>query len=526
MVYKDNLIKKKWNGRSWFLIFGIIFIFSFISINIIYLLKKEKMNDVTIDFKPKTNLNSLNITNNNTINDFSLFDSVLNHVKFGHDIVYIRRFYYEKKLSFARDKNYDNLLNTLSEPPFAPNISNFRLPSLSWSRNLRKDNILMRKNNYISTFTHLSKHMTEVIHNYTSYNINQSNNNHNQVQLKALRYQNYFDHCYMLSGSAGDIEELPLPVLLTTKLDINSGYLSSDIWPKTCLNTGTYDKIRNRCVDPIFLNKTLAKCHKTYDDYKTFLDSQKILLMLTSQHNAFYHPKVISLPLGMKPGTATNVVAVMHHIHNERRREKGKIDSNSNSNFKYDSNTVKNHKKKLLVINNSGWNYRQDVNAYFMKVFNETNTYRLGKYALPIELRPPGYHAEKEFLQELVMAKFIICPAGLGFDTFRMWQALALGVIPIVESSPGLDRLYSLLPVLVVDTFFTITPEYLESMYPCFVQHAHDWKYEILTQQYWDQLIVQALSTSTIDHVLKNHPPNNPYCNGLKSSQRLSPIKY
>ena len=118
-------------------------------------MRKQKIKGINIKFKPKSDLYLSNVTSNNILHDFTLFDTLFNQIKFGHDIVYIRRFYYEKKLSFAKDEDYDNLLNTLSEPPFAPNISKLQLPSLSWSRNLRKDNIIMRKNGYISTFTKL-----------------------------------------------------------------------------------------------------------------------------------------------------------------------------------------------------------------------------------------------------------------------------------------------------------------------------------------------------------------------------------
>ena len=42
-----------------------------------------------------------------------------------------------------------------------------------------------------------------------------------------------------------------------------------------------------------------------------------------------------------------------------------------------------------------------------------------------------------------------MCPQGNGVDTHRIWEALALGTIPIVRTS-SLDPLFVDLPVLVV----------------------------------------------------------------------------
>ena len=76
-----------------------------------------------------------------------------------------------------------------------------------------------------------------------------------------------------------------------------------------------------------------------------------------------------------------------------------------------------------------------------------------------------------------------------------MWEVLACGAVPVVESSPGLDKSYSLLPVLVVDDLRRITPKFLEDVYDCFLNNADKWRYEILTQAYWDNSLAQALST-------------------------------
>jgi hypothetical protein len=34
---------------------------------------------------------------------------------------------------------------------------------------------------------------------------------------------------------------------------------------------------------------------------------------------------------------------------------------------------------------------------------------------------------------DIAQSKFVLCPSGLGFDTYRLWETIILGSIPIVE---------------------------------------------------------------------------------------------
>ena len=56
---------------------------------------------------------------------------------------------------------------------------------------------------------------------------------------------------------------------------------------------------------------------------------------------------------------------------------------------------------------------------------------------------------------------FVLSPHGNGLDCHRTWEALVLGCIPIVKTSP-LDSIYDELPVLIVNCWSDITQELLE----------------------------------------------------------------
>lgn len=62
----------------------------------------------------------------------------------------------------------------------------------------------------------------------------------------------------------------------------------------------------------------------------------------------------------------------------------------------------------------------------------------------------------------MVKYKYVLSPHGNGLDCHRTWEALALGCIPIVKSSP-LDTLFEGLPVMIVRDWTDVTKETLET---------------------------------------------------------------
>ena len=57
-------------------------------------------------------------------------------------------------------------------------------------------------------------------------------------------------------------------------------------------------------------------------------------------------------------------------------------------------------------------------------------------------------------------AKYVPAPLGYGADSYRVWEALLLGAVPVVERR-GFEDLFEGLPVLVVDNLFTDVSKYL-----------------------------------------------------------------
>ena len=91
-----------------------------------------------------------------------------------------------------------------------------------------------------------------------------------------------------------------------------------------------------------------------------------------------------------------------------------------------------------------------------------------------------------QFYREMRRFRFLVSPHGAGLDSYRTWEALLAGIIPIVKSSP-LDPLYRSLPVLVVRRWEEVTEELLTTTWDMFTEKMR-WDYSPLYTGYWQRL--------------------------------------
>lgn len=87
-----------------------------------------------------------------------------------------------------------------------------------------------------------------------------------------------------------------------------------------------------------------------------------------------------------------------------------------------------------------------------------------------------------EYMEEMAQYKFTLSPRGLGPDCYRTWEAMLVGCIPVLHTC-YLDGLYSDLPVLFVDRWEDVTPEFLEKKYKEISLKKHN--VEKLYMEYW-----------------------------------------
>lgn len=86
------------------------------------------------------------------------------------------------------------------------------------------------------------------------------------------------------------------------------------------------------------------------------------------------------------------------------------------------------------------------------------------------------------YLMDLARSDFVICPRGNGLDTHRLWEVLLLGSYPVVQTST-LDPLYEDLPVVVINKWEEVTPDFLRQKKEEFRKKT--WNTSKLFAPYW-----------------------------------------
>jgi SAM-dependent methyltransferase len=101
-------------------------------------------------------------------------------------------------------------------------------------------------------------------------------------------------------------------------------------------------------------------------------------------------------------------------------------------------------------------------------------------------------HQRKQtFINQTAFA-FVASPFGQDYECIRTWEALCLGCIAIIKSCP-LDRLYEGLPVIIIQDWSEVTPEFLQKTLVEYKEKHlnNEFKYEKLHKYYWVRLVQQ-----------------------------------
>ncbi len=99
-----------------------------------------------------------------------------------------------------------------------------------------------------------------------------------------------------------------------------------------------------------------------------------------------------------------------------------------------------------------------------------------------------------DFFEKLALSKFAICPRGKGIDTFRLWDSLYLGTIPIVVKEAVFHESIKDLPILFLDNYddyANLTEDFLNETYQKFLEQKFD--YRKLFMSFWLSQINKSL---------------------------------
>lgn len=195
------------------------------------------------------------------------------------------------------------------------------------------------------------------------------------------------------------------------------------------------------------------------DTYKKIADNPNIIHWF-AQNCTLKHPKVIPLPIGLENAWCHNAGALR------------------------DFKKYKNHSQKQAKIL-MGFSLGTNADARFTcyRAFWRQPT-------VTEIMHPLNAHLYRKLL---VKHQFVASPVGNGLDCHRTWEAMYLGVIPLVEDNYMHRYFASLgLPLIIVDNWNTWakkTPTELQNAYETTIQNA---KKEALYFNYWKNLITKA----------------------------------
>ena len=142
---------------------------------------------------------------------------------------------------------------------------------------------------------------------------------------------------------------------------------------------------------------------------RDWLETPSLRLVLSTQHQAVRHPKLVAIPLGVRHSNVAQLMALVTGIARPPRT-------------------------RWLLINNSGWKFRSAINDAVAANFDPPlrNTY-CGKKNCPaatpfldadarirLMKRPPDLDAffEHALYGQILTSKFVLCPPGLGADSY------------------------------------------------------------------------------------------------------------
>jgi hypothetical protein len=224
-------------------------------------------------------------------------------------------------------------------------------------------------------------------------------------------------------------------------------------------------------------------------DFHTFIENPNIIHWF-AQNCTVKHPKLSPIPIGLDYHTMTRAKNIFGQVSTPDEQEK-LIQEISQSAPHLSNRLFKCYSNFHFVMSVAD---RKRLMANAPPILSRLNSALAGddrvraKELIPshlIDYEPTPVPRETTWRNQSQYA-FVISPHGNGLDCHRTWEALSLGCIPIVKTSP-LDTLYTDLPVYIVNDWSDITEENLRKVLHDFSQRKFD--LNRLTLKYWMDII-------------------------------------
>ena len=279
--------------------------------------------------------------------------------------------------------------------------------------------------------------------------------------LSCMEYAKRCDH-YIMRDTAKNYGFPNKQILLN---DIKNG---DSIWCHAMQLVGLFDYIETTDLKDLILisgdddnltnpNGTVL-AEEVQNDYTRQLNrSYSVVKFLPKQFKTWYtqnadvtNNTMIPIPIGLSPPWGMGV-------------------SNSEELSKMIGEYERN---KLLYIN-----FKNDTNpVQRSQIFNIVTS------NMKTMCTPATYISKKDemlsYYRGLQEHIYVLCPPGNSKESHRMWESLYCGAIPIVADNASNAYFAKMFPILVVERWSDITPEYLENNMDRFINNT--WRYDLL----------------------------------------------
>jgi hypothetical protein len=182
------------------------------------------------------------------------------------------------------------------------------------------------------------------------------------------------------------------------------------------------------------------------NDFTNFISNPNLLHWF-SQNMTVTHPKVTRIPIGLDYHTMTTR-DVWGPIMSEEKQERLLKAIQKSKYFK--------HFKERKMMCYANYHFQMNTKHGY----DRKDALSVPKHLVYYE--PTKIPRFNTWMNQIEYA-FVISPHGGGYDCHRLWEALILGCIPIVKTSP-IDPLYDGLPVLIVKKWSDVTEELLNTV--------------------------------------------------------------
>ena len=243
---------------------------------------------------------------------------------------------------------------------------------------------------------------------------------------------------------------------------------------------------------------------ETDDEFQTFINSPNIIHWFC-QNVLIKHPKITPIPIGLDYET----IMYYNHIRNDRgpkmtplEQEQQIMDIRKNARPFWERIPICYGNFQYLLTTKYGSDRVDAINKIPTKLI----------YYDSKNLRQTTFRNQTEFA-------FVVSPFGQDYECIRTWEALNLGCIVIIKTSP-IDDIYADLPVLIINDWSEITQLFLDSAIEMFkLKHEKcEFNYDKLTKKYWSLLIRRGGVAPSAPHtnegasrpseVIPSAPPN------------------